>query len=77
MVEFKMDSHGGFYAADTETRLIKYAYPSSIHAVEAKKNPAKTAEAMIACETGVPFYQGQSWWVPRWLRMYAKMKEIV
>ena len=26
MVEFKMDSHGGFYAADTETRLIKEEY---------------------------------------------------
>jgi hypothetical protein len=75
MIEFKMDSHGGFYAADTETRLIKYAYPSSMHANEAKKDPAKTAQAMIACETGVQSWQGASWWVPRWLRMYAAMRE--
>ena len=47
-IEYQMDAQGGFYAADTYREIIEYAYPSSIHARQAVKNPAKVADEMLA-----------------------------
>jgi hypothetical protein len=44
----KMDKDGGFYAADCDTQQIEYAYPSSIHAEQAKKNPINAAREMLS-----------------------------
>ncbi len=45
-----LDEHGGFTAVDLETGISAYAYPTSILALAAKKQPIKTARRMIKAE---------------------------
>ena len=66
-IEYQMDAQGGFYAADTYRKVIGYAYPSSIHARQAVKNPAKVADEMLA---GLTIYHAD-----RWEYMRGKMPE--
>ena len=42
-----IDDAGGFTVGDTETRNTGYAYPTSVHACEAKRNPDKVAREML------------------------------
>jgi len=49
-VVFKMLPDGGFIAGDTGSRLTSYAYPSSPHAIVAKKHPRAVAEDMLGAE---------------------------
>ena len=42
-----MDDRGGFTCGDTETGHTAYAYPSSDHAVAAKRDPARVAVEML------------------------------
>lgn len=51
----KLLPDGGFVAGDTETRITCYAYPTSSHAVSAKKKPQETADEMIAGERSNAF----------------------
>lgn len=50
MIRFKLDSNGGFVAGDTTTGVTVYAYPSSTHAVKARKDAKGTAREMIEAE---------------------------
>lgn len=47
MIVYNLLPDGGFVCGDTQTRATSYAYPSSIHAVSARKRPAKVAIEMI------------------------------
>ena len=42
-----IDPAGGFTCGDTDTEHTAYAYPSSVHATAAKRNPAKVAAEML------------------------------
>ena len=74
-IEYAMDSHGGFFVARPETQDIEYAYPSSTHAKEAIKNPAKVAAEMIPADSN-PYYHGAPWFQDRWYHMRAEMLKI-
>lgn len=45
-IVYKLDAQGGFTVADAETRHTAYAYPTSPHAVDARRNPEGVADAM-------------------------------
>lgn len=42
-----LDQQGGFTCGDTETMHTAYAYPSSIHARDAKRDPDKAVAEML------------------------------
>lgn len=48
MIKFNFTNEGGFVAGDTDTGHTSYAYPASIHAKQAKREPAKVAAEMMA-----------------------------
>ncbi len=75
-IEYKMDKHGGFFAADPELQLIEYAYPSSIHAKQAQKRPEAVAKAMLA--SSLPNHPGVRghWLEDRWHRLYSEMQSL-
>ena len=47
MIVYRMFEDGGFVAGDTATERTSYAYPTSTHAIDAKRNPAKVAAEMV------------------------------
>ncbi len=47
MVIYAHDENGGFMVGDTDAGTACYAYPTSINAVQAKKNPSPVAHEMI------------------------------
>ena len=47
MIVYNLLPDGGFVCGDTQTRATSYAYPTSDHAVAARKNPAKVAIDMV------------------------------
>ena len=49
-IEYKLDEDGGFTCGNTETGLTSYAFPTSVHATAARKNPAYVARAMLRGE---------------------------
>jgi hypothetical protein len=49
-IAFKMLADGGFVAGDRGSRMTSYAYPSSPHAIVAKKHPKAVAEDMLGSE---------------------------
>lgn len=49
-IVYKFETNGGFLAGDTESTFTSYAYPTSEHALKARKNPVKVAREMIANE---------------------------
>ena len=75
IIETKMDKNGGFYAANLSNRTIEYAYPTSIHATEARKSPAKVAEAMLFSQSHItaPDTERTLWMVERWDYMRTAM----
>ena len=74
IIETKMDKRGGFYAANVSNRTIEYAYPSSIHATAAVKNPAKVAERMLHGQAHIQRETEQpQWFLDRWSHMRAAM----
>lgn len=44
---FRIMPDGGFVAGDRGSGVTSYAYPSSPHATQAKRNPARTAAIMV------------------------------
>jgi len=77
IIETKMDKNGGFYAANLTNKTIEYAYPSSIHATQAKKSPAKVAEAMLFSQSHITSQTQQSlWMIERWEYMRAAMVAV-
>lgn len=50
MIVYKMLPDGGFVAGDMASQLTSYAYPSSPHALVAKKHPKAVAEDMLGSE---------------------------
>lgn len=52
----KFDQSGGFAAGDTDTGLTSFAYPSSTHATDAKRNADKVAAEMMANEKPLDFF---------------------
>ena len=49
-IVFKLEADGGFVAGDEKTGMTAYAYPTSPHATEAKRAPAKVAAEMLHAE---------------------------
>jgi hypothetical protein len=49
-VVFAMINNGGFVAGDRDSGMTSYAYPSSPHALVAKKYPKLVAEDMLGSE---------------------------
>ena len=49
-IVYAHDKDGSFIAGDTASRMTCYAYPSSTHATQAKRNTPKVAAEMIAGE---------------------------
>lgn len=49
-IVFRMLNDGGFVAGDRDTEITSYAYPSSPHAIVAKRYPKLVAEEMMAGE---------------------------
>ena len=49
-IVFRMMPDGGFVAGDRDSEMTSYAYPSSPHALVAKKHPKAVAEDMLASE---------------------------
>lgn len=47
MIVHKLLPDGGFVCGDTETRRTSYAYPTSTHAIMAKRRPNRAAWAML------------------------------
>jgi len=63
---FKLLLDGGFVCGDTESRVTSYAYPTSEHAVLAKRDAAKVAATMLGAERryGMPHeadYDARMW----------------
>jgi len=59
---------GGFVAGDTDSKLTSYAYPTSPHAIVAKKYAKHVAEDMLAAESvwmrkipSVADYDARNW----------------
>jgi hypothetical protein len=55
---------GAFVAGDTVSRLTCYAYPSSTHALRARKAPYMIAERMVSGERASPTradYDARNW----------------
>lgn len=50
MIVYKMLPDGGFVAGDMASQFTAYAYPSSPHALVAKKYPKAVAEDMLGSE---------------------------
>ena len=50
-IVYTFDKDGAFVAGDTETRITVYAYPTSIHALGAKRHAKAVARIMIEEET--------------------------
>ena len=50
-IVYHMMPDGGFVCGDTKTRMTSYAYPTSWHAVIARRTPAHVAAQMLAKET--------------------------
>lgn len=50
MIVYAFDPLSGFVCGNTETGLTSYAYPTSVHAVAAKRKPQETAWEMLANE---------------------------
>jgi len=50
MIVHRLLPDGGFVAGGVETGFTSYAYPTSPNAVQAKRNPDRTAEKMMAEE---------------------------
>lgn len=46
-----MLDNGAFVAGDRDTEMTAYAYPTSPHAIVAKKYPKRVAEDMLAAES--------------------------
>jgi hypothetical protein len=46
-IKYGFDSTGGFAVVDTVPRTWAYAYPTSINANAAKRNPSKVASEMV------------------------------
>lgn len=64
MIIYKLEEDGGFRCGDTESNLTSYAYPSSLDAKQAKKNPVKVSARMIANEgvmRGDGSYDKRNW----------------
>lgn len=49
-IVFRMMPDGGFVAGDRDSEMTSYAYPSSPHAIVAKRYPKLVAEEMLASE---------------------------
>ncbi len=49
-IQYHIDQDGSFTAGDVDSGVTAYAYPSSEHAQQAKRNPLKVAEEMIQGE---------------------------
>lgn len=47
-MRYGFDKSGGFAVVDDEKRVSAYAYPSSVHAKAAKRNPEAVASEMLA-----------------------------
>lgn len=47
---WKLLPDGGFVAGDTQSRLTSYAYPTSVSAIAAKRDPNKIAHEMMRAE---------------------------
>lgn len=50
MIVHKFDASGGFIVGNTATGLTSYAYPTSTHATEARRNARKVAAFMVGHE---------------------------
>lgn len=46
-IQHAFDAQGGFLVADFGSGITAYAYPGSIHATDAKTNPARVAAEML------------------------------
>lgn len=46
MIVYSLDKDGGFTAGDTDTEATAYAYPTSIAATKAKRDPEGLARQM-------------------------------
>ncbi len=46
-IVYKLLADGGFVAGDTETRHTSYAYPTSEHAIIARRIPERVAADMV------------------------------
>lgn len=51
MILHHLDRKGGFTCGDTESGITSYAYPGSVNATAAKRNPEAIAARMILHET--------------------------
>lgn len=49
-IRFRTLEDGGFVAGDTDSQITSYAYPSSPHALVAKRHPKAVAEDMLGSE---------------------------
>ena len=49
-IRYHIGQDGSFTAGDVDSGVTAYAYPSSEHAAEAKRNPLEVAEEMIQGE---------------------------
>ena len=47
-IQAGFDNAGGFQARLENTHVAAYAYPTSAHAVNARRNPGRVARAMIS-----------------------------
>jgi hypothetical protein len=47
-IVYELDANGGFTVGDLDTGITCYAYPTSLHAMSAKKHPASVARYMLA-----------------------------
>ena len=54
MIVYKHLADGAFVGGDTDTGITGYAYPTSEHAEEVRKNPLRVASEMVRGQIGYP-----------------------
>lgn len=59
----KMDRDGGFTVGDTNTGMTGYAYPTSTHAVAARRKPERVRDEMARRMSSAPWpeYHQRNW----------------
>jgi hypothetical protein len=47
MIRYDFSDDGGFYAIDDERHIACFAYPTSQHSIDARRDPVKVSQHMI------------------------------
>jgi len=68
-IVYTFDKDGAFIAGNTFNELTCYAYASSTHATQAKRNPGKVAAEMMRNERPTPLHDRSEYDARNWKKI--------